>query len=129
MWREENRRTRRKTLRAGTRTNNKLNPHKTPSQTWATLVRGKCSPAAPSLNTMIVFVILSQYFYRNSWLSWLSTGLPCGRSWVQTPAGPPLGVFKYLRRKCCLCNDICKWLDFLVFSDKEDKPEVPSHNT
>ena len=30
LWREENRRTRRKTLRAGTRTNNKLYPHVTP---------------------------------------------------------------------------------------------------
>ena len=29
LWREENRRTRRKTLGAGTRTNNKLNPHVT----------------------------------------------------------------------------------------------------
>ena len=29
LWREENRSTRRKTLRGGTRTNNKLNPHKT----------------------------------------------------------------------------------------------------
>ena len=24
---------------------------------------------------------------------------------------------------------ICKWLDFLVFSDKDDKLEVPSHNS
>ena len=47
-----------------------------------------------------------------------------GRLRVKTPAGPTLRVFKLLRRKCCLCNDICKWLDFLVFSDK-----VPSHNT
>ena len=31
LWREENRSTRRKTLGAGTRTNNKLNPHMTPS--------------------------------------------------------------------------------------------------
>ena len=31
-------------------------------------------------------------------------------------------------RKCCLCNYICKWLDSLVFSDKDDKPQVPSHN-
>ena len=31
--------------------------------------------------------------------------------------------------KCCLCNSIYKWLDFLVFSDKDDKPEVPSHNS
>ena len=30
--------------------------------------------------------------------------------------------------KCCLCNFICKWLYFQVFSDKDDKPEVPSHN-
>ena len=31
--------------------------------------------------------------------------------------------------KCCLCNDICKCLDFLVFSDKDEKPYVPSHST
>ena len=30
LWREENRRTRRKTLEARTRTNNKLNPHVAP---------------------------------------------------------------------------------------------------
>ena len=30
VWREENQRTRRKTLGAGTRTNNKRNPHVTP---------------------------------------------------------------------------------------------------
>ena len=30
LWREENRRTQRKTLGARTRTNNKLNPHMTP---------------------------------------------------------------------------------------------------
>ena len=23
---------------------------------------------------------------------------------------------------CCLCNDVYKWLDILVFSDKDDKP-------
>ena len=45
-----------------------------------------------------------------------------------TLAGPTLRVFKSLRRKCCLCNYICKWLDSLVFLDKDDKPEVPSHN-
>ena len=31
LWRDENRRTRRKTLGAGTRTNNKVSPHMTPS--------------------------------------------------------------------------------------------------
>ena len=25
------------------------------------------------------------------------------------------------------CTDICKWLDFPVFSDKDDKPLAPSH--
>ena len=29
---------------------------------------------------------------------------------------------KYLRRMCCLCNYICKWLDVQVFSDKDYKP-------
>ena len=37
-------------------------------------------------------------------------------------AGPTRRVFELLRRKCCLCNDICKRLDFLVFLDKDDKP-------
>ena len=31
-------------------------------------------------------------------------------------------VLKYLRRKCCLYNYICKWFKFQVFSDKEPKP-------
>ena len=31
-------------------------------------------------------------------------------------------VFKLLRRKCYLCNDTCKRLDFLVFSDEDKKP-------
>ena len=35
-----------------------------------------------------------------------------------TLAGPTLRVFKQLRRKCCLCNYICKWLDSLLFSDR-----------
>ena len=62
-------------------------------------------------------------------LSWESAGLLSGRSRVRTPAGPTLRVLKSLRRKCCLCNDICKWLDFLVFSDKDEKPQVPSPST
>ena len=28
----------------------------------------------------------------------------------------------------CNYGDICKWLDFHVFSDKDYKPEVPSDN-
>ena len=30
---------------------------------------------------------------------------------------------------CCLRNDTCKWLDFLVFLDKAKKPKVLSHST
>ena len=54
------------------------------------------------------------------------TGLLSGRSQVQTRAGPTL---EELRRKCCPSNDICKRLDFLVFSDNDEKPLVPSHST
>ena len=44
---------------------------------------------------------------------------------VQT--GPTLRVFKELRRMCCLRIYICKWLDYLVFSDKtERKTQAPS---
>ena len=32
-------------------------------------------------------------------------------------------------KKALPCDDICKWLDFLVFSDKDEKPKVPSHST
>ena len=27
---------------------------------------------------------------------------------------------------CCLCNDICKWVDILVFLDKDSKPKARS---
>ena len=49
----------------------------------------------------------------------ISVGLPCGRSSVRTLAGPTL---RELSRKCCPCNYTCKWLDFLVFSDKDVGP-------
>ena len=41
---------------------------------------------------------------------------------------PTLTVFKELKRKCCLCNDICKLLDSLGFSDTDDIFKAPSHN-
>ena len=44
----------------------------------------------------------------------LSSGLLCMRSLVRTLGGAPLRVLKLLRRKCCLCTYICKWLDFQV---------------
>ena len=31
------------------------------------------------------------------------------------------GFLKKLRRKSCVCNDICEWLAFLVFSVKDEK--------
>jgi len=38
-----------------------------------------------------------------------------------TPARPTLTVLKQLKRKCCLCNYISKWLAFQVFLDKDYK--------
>ena len=29
-----------------------------------------------------------------------------------------------MRRRCCLCSNICKWLDFRVFSEKDIKPST-----
>ena len=46
-------------------------------------------------------------------------GCYAGGREFETPTGPTLRIFKLLRRKCCLCNFICKWLDFLVFSHKD----------
>ena len=54
------------------------------------------------------------------------------KSWVQTLAWTTLRVFKQLKRNSCPCKNICNLLDFLVFSDKEEKRkkrEVPSHST
>ena len=33
------------------------------------------------------------------------------------------------RKWCLICNDICKWLDFLVFSNKDKKPSAYSHTS
>ncbi len=64
LWREENRRTRRKTLGARTRTNNKLNPHMAPgrNRTRATLVGGERShhcaiPAPHNTDTSLIFFL------------------------------------------------------------------------
>ena len=62
-------------------------------------------------------------------LSWESVGLLSRTSRVKLPAEQTFMVLKYLRRKCRLCNDICKRLDFLVFSDKDEKPYVSSYRT
>ena len=45
-----------------------------------------------------------------------------------TLARPTRRVLKLLSRKCCLCNYVSKWLAFQVFSDKDCKLEVQSHN-
>ena len=62
-------------------------------------------------------------------LSWECAALLSKMSRVRTSARPTLRVFKLLRRKFCLCDDICKWLDFLVFSNKVEKLQVPSQST
>ena len=51
-------------------------------------------------------------------------GCDAGGREFETPIGPTLREEKVLP-----CNFICKWLDFLIFSDKDDKPEVPSHSS
>ena len=35
-----------------------------------------------------------------------------------------LRILKELRRRCCLCSNICSWFDFRIFSDKDKKPWV-----
>ena len=64
-----------------------------------------------------------------SQLNQICTGLPSRRSWVQIVPGPTLRVLKQWSRMCCLCCDICKRLEFLVFLDKDKKPQAPSHNS
>ena len=55
------------------------------------------------------------------WLSWLRIGLPCIREIAGSnpAAGPTLRVFVMLPLQS---NDICKWLDFKVSSEKDGKP-------
>ena len=90
---------------------------------YCTVVLHQCPFASVCLHTRDVYRLIPTIFVLRAVRSvGRGTGLPCWRSWVQTPAGPTPRVFKYLSRKCCLCNDICKWLDFLVFSYKDDKP-------
>ena len=40
--------------------------------------------------------------------------------------GPTLKVLKQLRRTCCLCSHICKWLDVQVFLEKDYEQKAPS---
>jgi len=49
-----------------------------------------------------------------------------GGSGFEPRAGPPLRALKYLSRNCCLCNFICKQLEFRISWIKDFKPEVPS---
>ena len=83
-----------------------------------------------SLFDVVVFGILGQLlaFFRAgstaAWLAQLGERQSAEQEVeVSNPrAGPKFGVLKKLRRKCCLCNDICKRLDFLFFSNKDEKP-------
>ena len=51
-----------------------------------------------------------------------------GKSRVQTLAGKGR-AFNQLKRNSCPCNNICKLLDFLVFSDKDEKKKGRSRLT
>ena len=46
----------------------------------------------------------------------------------QTPARTNTQGLRELGRKFCLCNDICKRLDLLAFSDKNKKSQAPSNS-
>ena len=93
----------------------------------------RSADARVRMQISLLLTVLIQEWYlikmrskENKTVAWLAQlgekGLVNGRSRVRTPAWPTPTVFKQLRRKCCLCNDICQWLDFLVFSDKDEKP-------
>ena len=50
------------------------------------------------------------------------TLMPCTMlNLIPFTAATEKGLECSMRRNCCLCNDICKRLDFLGFSDKGDK--------
>ena len=57
-----------------------------------------------------------------------SAGLPCGRSRAQALNRTNTQGLKTTDENvtCCLCYDICKRLHNLFFSDKDEKPQVPS---
>ena len=63
-------------------------------------------------------------FINSRLISSVGRALDCcaGGQGFKTQTGPTLRVFKFLRRMCCLCNYICKWVDIQVFSDKDYKP-------
>ena len=44
---------------------------------------------------------------------------------MANPGQASVQDLKELRSKCCLCNDICKWLDSRLDSDKGDKTVGP----
>ena len=54
-----------------------------------------------------------------------SDSLLSGRSRFHTPARTNTQGLRELGRKFCLYNDICKRLDLLVFSDKNEKSHAP----
>ena len=67
-----------------------------------------------------------------STVAWLaqqkSDSLLSGRSRFHTPARTNTHGLRELGRKFCVCNDICKRLDLLVFSDKNEKSQAPSNS-
>ena len=91
----------------------------------STLGQGNVSPSTtrliPKSSALLYIFCPLQGNRPTSWLSCLSIGLLCRRSGVHTRVGPTLRVFKQLSRECSLFNNICKWLDSLVFLDKDDE--------
>ena len=79
--------------------------------------------AAKKPDEMKVGLLLLYYYCTAAWLAQLVERQSAVR---EVDGSRTLGVLKYLRRMCCLCNYISKWLDIQVFSDKDYKPQAPS---
>ena len=131
LWREENQRTWRKTLGAGTITNNKLNPNVTWSRkrTWATAVGGECSyhctiPAPLNKWKMVLWdwwqtSSASKPYGQNLSINWHQL---CGRrsglivSALNSGASGPGSILGrghcvvFLGKTVPLSTQVCKWV-------------------
>ena len=82
-----------------------------------------------SLFDVVVFGILGQlvpFFSAGStadWLAQLGERQSAEQEVeVSNPGRTEIRGLEKTEKKCCLCNDICKRLDFLFFSNKDKKP-------
>ena len=135
LRREENWSTRRKTIRAGMRTNNKLNSHMTPSPAinprphwWEAYVGGKCSTTVPSLLLVIsshsfsaLWYIALFFFYNSSKLTQLNK--PQGTK-QSNPKGAPTHCYPHCFLSTNSINYICiiNLLKFIIILYSSGEP-------